>query len=99
MIAKKDLLAPGQVRISGRPLHPTGDASFRYVESGHEQFAVDAGSAPGGVLRYHPEDQVPYFAGDPPATNPLPDLGDHAPAQAEARTMPADHRFRSDHKE
>jgi len=30
---------------------------------------------------------------------PLSDLRDHAPVQAKARTMPADHRFGSDHQE
>jgi len=60
---------------------------------------VDARSALGWVLGCHPENQIPHFAGDPPSANPLPDLGDHAPVQAKARSMPADHRFRGDHQQ
>jgi hypothetical protein len=90
---------PRQFPISGCSLHATGDTSLGYVEAEHEQFAVDAGSTPGGVLGHHPENQIPRFAGDPPATSPLSDLGEHAPVQAKAGTVPADHRFRSDQQE
>ena len=31
-------------RISGRSLHPTGDASLGYIEAQHEELTVDAGS-------------------------------------------------------
>ncbi|HYL16723.1 MAG TPA: hypothetical protein VEV41_27050, partial [Terriglobales bacterium] len=44
MIANKGLPAPGQSWISGRSLHPAGDASLGCIEAKHEQFAVDAGS-------------------------------------------------------
>src|ERR1700752_1326385 len=56
MIAKKGQPASGKFWISGRSLHPTGDAALRHIETEHEQFAVDAGSTPGGVLSHHPED-------------------------------------------
>lgn len=46
MIANKGLPAPGKFWISGRSLHPTGDASLGYFEAQHEQFAVEAGSPP-----------------------------------------------------
>jgi hypothetical protein len=42
-------------------LHPPRDASLRYLEAEHEQFAVDAGSTPGCILRHHTEDQIPHF--------------------------------------
>jgi hypothetical protein len=61
MIANKGLPAPGKFWISGRSLHPTGDASLGYVEAQHEHFAVDAGSTPGWVFCHHPEDQIPDF--------------------------------------
>ena len=50
MIAEKS--QPPQTRfwISGRSLHPAGDASLRYIEAEHQKFAVDAGATPGGVL-------------------------------------------------
>src|SRR5215831_12066991 len=93
MIANKSQPAPGQFFISGCSLHPTRDASLGYVEAEHEQFAVDAGSAPGGVFGHHLENQLPHFTGDRASTNPFSDLGDHAPIQAKACTMPADHCF------
>src|ERR1700747_2844115 len=99
MIAKKGQPASGKFWISGRSLHPTGDAALRHIGTEHEQFAVDAGSTPGGVLRHHPEDQIPHFVRDPPSTSPLAYLRDQAPVQAKTCAMPAHHRFRSDYKE
>src|SRR5919109_4357125 len=79
VIAQKSQPASANFWISRCSLHPTRDTSFGYVQAEHEQFAVDAGSAPGRVLGYHPENQVSHFAGDPTSTHPLPDLGNHAP--------------------
>ena len=61
VIHKKRTPALDRVGISGRSLHPAGDASLGYLEAEHEQLAVDAGSTPGCVLRPHTEDQIPYF--------------------------------------
>ena len=58
MIAEKSQPPPTRFWISGRSLHPAGDASLRYIEAEHQKFAMDAGSTPGGVLGYHAEDQV-----------------------------------------
>jgi hypothetical protein len=47
VIAHKGQPTPGKFWISGRSLHPTGNASLRYIEAQHEELAVDAGSTPG----------------------------------------------------
>src|SRR5215469_10658376 len=59
MIVKKSQPALGKFWVSGCPLHPAGNASLGNLEAEHEQFAMDAGSPPGGVFRDHAEDQIP----------------------------------------
>ena len=46
MIAEKSQPPPTRFWISGRSLHPAGDASLRYIEAEHQKFAVDAGGHP-----------------------------------------------------
>ena len=99
MIANKGQPAPGQFWISGRMLHPTGDASLAYIEAKHAQFAVDAGSTPGGVFRHHPEDQIPNFLRQSFSTDLFFHIRGQGPVKSKSGTMPADHRFRSDYKE
>jgi hypothetical protein len=89
MIANKGQPAPGKFWISGSSLHPAGDASLRYIETQHEQFAVDAGSTPGWVLPHHPEDQIPNSLRQPFSTNLVFHLRDQAPIESKSGTMPA----------
>jgi len=42
MIAEKSQPPPTRFWVSGRSLHPAGDASLRYIEAEHQKFAVDA---------------------------------------------------------
>ena len=65
VIAQKSQPPATSFWISGRPLHPAGDASLRDIEAEHQKFAMNAGSAPGGVLSYHAEDQIPDLLGNP----------------------------------
>ena len=95
MIAEKSQPPPTRFWISGRSLHPAGDASLRYIEAEHQKFAVDAGATPGGVLGYHAEDQVLDLFREPVSPNLFSDLGDKAPVQTEAGSMPTNHGFRS----
>ena len=95
MIAEKSQPPPTRFWISGRSLHPAGDASLRYIEAEHQKFAVDAGATPGGVLGYHAEDQVLDLVRKPVSPNLFSDLGDKAPVQTEAGSMPTNHGFRS----
>ena len=59
MIANKGLPAPGKFCISGRSLHPPGDASLGYIEAQHKELAVNPGSSPGRVIFHHLEDEIP----------------------------------------
>lgn len=99
MIAKEGLPAPGKFWLSGRPLHPTRDASFRYIEAKHEQFTVDPGSAPGWVFCHHAEDHIAHFLRQSFSTDLFVHLGDQAPVKSKSGTMPANHCFRSDYKQ
>jgi len=63
MIAKKGLPAPGKSWISGGSLHPAGDAALGYIETQHEQLAVDPGSSPGRIVCHHLEDEIPDLLG------------------------------------
>src|SRR5215471_12113717 len=99
MIAKNGLPAPGQFRVSGRSLHPTGNTSFQYIEAKHEQFTVDPWSAPGWVFGHHAEDRIANFLRQSVSADPLFHLGDQVPVKSKSGTMPADHRFRTDEKQ
>src|SRR5215472_13766531 len=48
VVAKKGKPALARPRIPRRSFHPAGDGSFGNIEAEHEEFTVDAGSAPGG---------------------------------------------------
>ena len=63
MIAEKGLPAPGKSWISGRSLHPAGDASLGYIEAQHEELAVNPGSSPGRIVCHHLEDEIPDLLG------------------------------------
>src|ERR1700675_1787960 len=95
MMAEKSQPPPTRLWISGRSLHPAGDASLRYIEAEHQKLAADGGATPGGVLGYHAEDQVLDLVRKPVSPNLFSDLGDKAPVQTEAGSMPTNHGFRS----
>jgi len=63
MIANKGLPAPGKSWISGRSLHPTGDASLGYNEAQHEELAVNPRSTPGRIICHHLDDEIPELLG------------------------------------
>ena len=99
MITEKSQPPPRWFRISGRSLHPAGNASLRYVETQHQKFAMNAGSTPRGVLGNHAEDQVSDLFREPFSTDPLSRSGDEAPVKTEARSMPTNQSFRGDQNE
>jgi hypothetical protein len=49
MIAEKGEPTLGWLRIPGRSFYPTGDRSFRDIETKHEQFPMDAWRSPGRI--------------------------------------------------
>src|SRR2546428_11407271 len=61
VIAEKGKPAPGRLRISRRPFHPTRDRSLRDIKAEHEKLAMDAWRSPRWVLSDHPENQFPNF--------------------------------------
>ena len=97
VIRKKHAPALGWLGASRRPLHPAGDGSLGGIEAQHEKLAVNARRAPGWVLRHHPEDQLSHFHRQFLPTNLFSGL--RAPVQSKSGTMPAKHRFGSDHQE
>ena len=62
MIAKKGLPAAGQSWISGRSLHPAGNASLGYIEA-QQELAVNPRSTPGRIVCRHLEDEIPDLPG------------------------------------
>jgi hypothetical protein len=53
VITEKRKPAPGRLRISRRPFHPTRDRSLRDSKAEHEKLAMDAWRSPRGVLNDH----------------------------------------------
>ena len=60
---------------------------------------MNAGSAPRGVLGYHAEDQVSDLFREPFSANLFSHLGNEAPVQTEAGSMPANYGLRGNHDE
>src|SRR5882724_5971476 len=53
VIAEKGKPAPGWLRISRRPFHPTRDRSLRDIKTEHAKLAMDAWRSPRWVLNDH----------------------------------------------
>src|ERR1700751_1346744 len=81
VIAEKGKPAPGWLRISGRPFHPTRDRSLRDIKAEHEKLAMDAWRSPRGVLNDHSEDQFPNFLRCRSSPDGPLDHGDQLPVQ------------------
>jgi len=100
VIAEKRKPTLGRFRISGCAPHPAGDGALGYVKAQHAQFAMNARRTPDRVLSNHLEDQFADLFGNPfPAANSLSHFAKHGPIESESSPVPADHRFREDHKE
>jgi len=99
VITEKGKPAPGRLRISRRPFHPTKDRSFRDSKAEHEKLAMDAWRSPRGVLNDHSEDQFLNLLRRLSSPDGPPDLGDQLPVQTESGPVPTHHGFRRDHNE
>jgi len=99
VIAEKGKPAPGWLRISRRPFHPTRDRSLRDIKAEHEKLAMDAWRSPRGVLNDHSEDQFLNLLRRLSSPDGPPDLGDQLPVQTESGPVPTHHGFRRDHNE
>ena len=93
VVAKKGKPALARPRIPRRSFHPAGDGSFGNIETEHEEFTVDAGSAPGGVLGDHLEDQISNFSRYWRSSGGFPDSRNQLPVPAKS-TDATGRRFR-----
>jgi hypothetical protein len=99
VITEKGKPAPGRLRISRRPFHPTRDRSLRDIKTEHEKLAMSAWRSPRWVLNNHPEDQFPNFLRCLSSPDGPPDSGDQLPVQTESGSVPTHHRFGRDRNE
>src|SRR6266478_5667812 len=99
VIAEKGKPAPGRLRISRRPFHPTRDRSLRDIKVEHEKLAMDAWRSPRGVINDHSEDPFLNLLRRLSSPGRSPDLGDQLPVPTESGPVPTHHRFRRDHNE
>jgi hypothetical protein len=99
VIAEKGKPAPGWLRISRCPFHPTRDRSLRDIKTEHEKFAMNAWRSPRGVLNNHPENQLPNFLRRLSSPDGPPDSGDQLPVQTESAPVPPHHGFGRDSNE
>jgi hypothetical protein len=86
--------APGLRRRIAAAHHVFPDAALSDVDAEFEQFAVDAGCTPTGILPAHLADYISDFEGNDGSTglatpHPLP-----GPKQTKAGAMPGYDRFR-----
>jgi len=95
VITQKRQPTVGRFWVPGRSSHPAGDGCLRYIESQHQQFAMDSRCTPGWILRHHLEDQRAGLLGDPPTTaDRFSCFAEHRPIQFEPGSMPAHNRVR-----
>ena len=93
MIAQKGKPAPSRLGVPWSTLHPTGDSSFREVETEHEQLPVNARCAPSWILADHSEDQFPHLFGSRLSSRGSSNPRNQPPVHSEAGPMPADDSF------
>src|SRR5260370_22247945 len=99
VLTEKGKPAPGRLRISRRPFHPTRDRSLRDIKTEHEKLAMNAWPSPRWVLNNHPEDQFPNFLRCLSSPDGPSDLGDQLPVQTESASVPTHHGFGRDRNE
>jgi hypothetical protein len=79
MIAEKGEPTLGWLRIPGRSFYPTGDRSFRDIETKHEQFPMDAWRSPGRILSHHPENPLSNFLASLSSPERVSHFGNQSP--------------------
>lgn len=100
VIVKKRKPTLRRLRVSRCTTHPTGDRSLGYLEAEHEEFAVDARRAPGGIFNDHLKDQVTdLFGNSLSAAHWVSGLTQHGPVPSESGAVPADHCLWHDEEE
>jgi hypothetical protein len=93
MIAQERCPSSCRLGISRSLSHPSQHGPLRDIESQHPEFAMDARRAPGAILGYHTEDQLPKVLARRLPSNYGMFAGKPFPVQSEAGPMPADDRL------
>jgi hypothetical protein len=91
--------APGRLRISRRPFHPTRDRSLRGIKAENEKLAMDAWRSPRQTSKEIQELIFRMVVENSTSPDRPPDLGDQLPVQTESGPVPTHHRFGRDHNE
>jgi len=89
MVTKKGEPTFRRFRISWRFAHPSGNGSFRNIETEHEKLPMNARCTPARVLGHHTEDEIPCLFGNPLPTRHSPIPGDHTPIERASRSVPS----------
>ena len=97
VIAQEGEPALGRLRGPRSVPHPAGDATLGDLKAEHDEFAVDARSAPRGVLGHHLEDQLADLFGHRPSADRLTHAGDEPPIKLETRPVPMHDGLGLDH--
>jgi len=92
VIAQEGEPALGGIGGPRSPPHPAGDAALGDLKAEHGEFAVDARSAPSGIVCHHFEDQLADLSGHRLSAHRLTRPGDDPPIQLKTGTMPAQDR-------
>jgi hypothetical protein len=87
------------VRTPQSEPHPARDASLRNLESEHDEFAVNARSAPSRILGYYFEDQLADLLADRSPAELLWRPGKEPPVQLKTGAVPPDHSIGCDHNQ
>ncbi len=100
---EKKRSGPGQLTASDEHVDRaaiTGSLSLPVRAQVPEEFAVDTGRTPRGILGDHLEDQLTNLpGGSSAAADAFPHVAKHGPVQFGSCPMPADHGFRQDENE
>jgi hypothetical protein len=84
-----------RVRGSRSTPYPAGDAALRNLKTEHDEFAVNAWSAPGGILDHYFEYQLTDLFGHRLSADRLTHGGDQLPIKPNADTVPAVRQYRA----
>src|SRR5215469_17066134 len=97
MVGQKRLPLSALVSLLGSTPHPARHGSLGQIESEFQQFAVNTGSTPRGILGRHLKNEFPHFFADAFAASFV--ARTPAPELAEALAVPSHDCFRRDNQQ
>ena len=90
MIAQEGEPTLRGIRRSRSTPYPTGNAALGDIEAEHQEFAVNAGGMPGGILGHHPEDELADFLCHGSSADGFADARYEPPVELKSCTVPSD---------